>query len=92
MQTYVFNEHTLSHTFLQFCDAPCAQEDLDPVVCYIKNSAGGGCKAGRVAPDPYADLHLAVTTDCPICSGANNWRNSPAKSGRLIGCALQSIR
>ncbi len=23
----------------------------------------------------------------PLCRGVNNWRNSPAKSGRLIGCA-----
>ncbi len=23
----------------------------------------------------------------PLCRSVNNWRNSPAKSGRLIGCA-----
>ncbi len=48
-----------------------------------------------VAPDPWADLHLAVTkTDyairpswTPLCRGVNNWRNNAAKSWRLIGCA-----
>ncbi len=42
------------------------------------------------------DASTPVTTDCayairpswtPLRRGVNNWRNSPAKSGRLIGCA-----